>query len=469
MIIKNSFLIASFLLLIIGNIAAQERFKTEVFTTLDTINAIPYSEVIDESGKIKGLLLNLLSPPKNDTMQMRPLLIFINGAHTFDARFSLDCSRSFSKKGYVTAVIPYRRFNKNTENALELDAKRAVIYFRKNAIKYRIDTTQIFIGGSGVGASAAMAVAYSPTKEASTKVHAVINLGGWINPSNIKKGNASLYNIASFTKTEAPINSNGYGLYKKCVGLGIGTDWKYFTDSEKGSIKVQKKIQVSIESISLWLFTQLRYNQINDRENVMRYEKEIIRFDSLNNVEKYPENAILFLGSSYIRLWTNIRKDLEYEHIIHRGFGGSNLKDVAYYIKRIVYPHNPKAIFMYVGNDIIVDQRDKTPNQALELFKYIVNTIRAKYSTVPITWLAISPSEKRWTKWNEIIALNKVIKDYCSTQHNLYFIDAKDQFLGADGKPIANLFRDDKLHYNEQGYQLWGARIKKDVKVIAEK
>ena len=469
MIIKNSFLITTFLLLIIGNSAAQKRFKTEVFTTLDTINAITYGEAIDESGKKKKLLINLISPPKNDTLQVRPVLIFINGSHKVDVSFSLECSRSFSKKGYVTAVIPFRGSNKNWLNAIEQDAKKAVIFLRKNASKYRIDTAQIFIGGSAEGASAAMAVAYSPVKEDSAKVHAVINAGGWIDPSNIKKGNASLYNVASFTKRGAIKKSNGYELYKKCVELGIGTDWNELTNSEKEANQLQKKIKVSIESMNSWLYTQLSLNQINDRENVLRYEKEINKFDSLNKVEIYPEDAILFLGSSYIRLWTNIRKDLEYEHIIHRGFGGSNLKDVAYYIKRIVYPHNPKAIFMYVGNDIIVDQRDKTPNQALELFKYVVNVIRAKYPTIPITWLAVSPSEKRWSKWNEVIALNKGIKDYCTTQHNLFFIDAKDQFLGEDGKPIANLFRDDKLHYNEQGYQIWGARIKKEVKVIAEK
>ena len=469
MIKQKGLSIAVCLLLIVCITQAQKRFQSEVFTSTESVQSIPYGVAVNESGKNQALLLNLLTPPNNDTMQMRPLLIFINGSRAADGSFSLAGSSSFSKRGYITAVIPYRKPGQQTGNTIQQDVQEAVLFFRKNAAVYRIDTAQIFIGGSAQGASAAMAVAYSRAADPSEKVHAVINVGGQFNPSAIQQGNAPLYNMEALTKTAADKTGNGYELYKKCVELGIGTDWKFFPNTGKDAGNMQQKIQSSIESISAWLYTQLRYNQINNRENVLRYEKEIVRFDSLNEIEKYPENSILFLGSSYIRLWTNIREDLEYTNIIHRGFGGSNLKDVAYYIKRIVYPHQPKAIFMYVGNDIIVDERDKTPEQALELFKYTVNMIRAKYPTVPITWLAVSPSERRWAKWKEVIALNKGIKNYCASNPNLYFIDAKDQFLGADGKPIASLFRDDKLHYNEKGYQLWGARIKKEVKTIAEK
>jgi lysophospholipase L1-like esterase len=166
-------------------------------------------------------------------------------------------------------------------------------------------------------------------------------------------------------------------------------------------------------------------------------------------------------------MWKNIRTDLNYKGIIHRGFGGSNLRDVAYYIKRIVYPHNPKAIFIYVGNDITATERDKSPDQVLELYKYIVKTIREKYPTTPITWLAISPSEKRWSVWEKIQQANGLVKIYTDSQPNLFFIDAGQQFLGTDGKPNATLYRDDKLHYNDEGYKLWGKSIKESVNKIA--
>jgi lysophospholipase L1-like esterase len=40
-------------------------------------------------------------------------------------------------------------------------------------------------------------------------------------------------------------------------------------------------------------------------------------------------------------------------------------------------------------------------------------------------------------------------------------------FRSKDGKPIENLFVEDRLHYNEKGYQLWGKEIKKLVHQLA--
>ena len=201
----------------------------------------------------------------------------------------------------------------------------------------------------------------------------------------------------------------------------------------------------------------------------MRYAKDINTFDSLNTVEKNSDKAIMFIGSSYIRLWKNIREEVKYKEIIQRGFGGCNLRDVAYYVKRIVYPHNPKAIFIYVGNDITASEKDKAPDQVLEMYKYVVKVIREKYPTIPITWLAISPSERRWAKWNEVQEANALIKIFCKAKPNLYFIDSGAEFLGKNGQPITALYRDDKLHYNEEGYKVWGKNIRKQVKQISKK
>jgi lysophospholipase L1-like esterase len=221
--------------------------------------------------------------------------------------------------------------------------------------------------------------------------------------------------------------------------------------------------------MAAWLYTQLKTSKGKSESHVWRWEKEMVRFDSLNAVEKYNSNAIMFLGSSYIRLWKNIRTDLQYKDIIHRGFGGCNLADVAYYVKRIVYPHNPKALFIYVGNDIVVSEKDKAPDQILELYKYVVQVVRQKYPTMPITFLPISPSEKRWASWDKVQEANALVKAYCASAPSLYFIDAGQSFLGEDGKPITSLYRDDKLHYNEEGYKVWGAAIAKEVKRISKK
>jgi len=80
---------------------------------------------------------------------------------------------------------------------------------------------------------------------------------------------------------------------------------------------------------------------------------------------------------------------------INRGFGGSKLQEVAYYLERLIKAHqNLKGVFLYVGNDIVGNNTDKTALQDLELVKYITEVIRTKYPTIPIFWNQISPSEK---------------------------------------------------------------------------
>ena len=96
-----------------------------------------------------------------------------------------------------------------------------------------------------------------------------------------------------------------------------------------------------------------------------------------------------------------------------------------------------------------------------------MEVIRRKFPTTPITWLFISPSEKRWGVWDKVQAANKLIDEYCKNSNNLYTINFSDSFIGADGLPIKKLYRDDKLHYNEDGYVIWGNAIKEQVKQIA--
>jgi len=109
-----------------------------------------------------------------------------------------------------------------------------------------------------------------------------------------------------------------------------------------------------------------------------KWEKNIQKFEELDKTEQYPDDAVLFTGSSSIVLWSTIKEDMAPYHVIHRGFGGSKFSDLACYIDRIVYPHQFQALVMYLGNDITGGKADKTPEEIAHLFKYIVKEVRKK-------------------------------------------------------------------------------------------
>jgi lysophospholipase L1-like esterase/pimeloyl-ACP methyl ester carboxylesterase len=503
-----SFLLAS---LLIVHAAHAQRFKNEVFRSIDSSVNVEYGKAINIKEQLESLKLDLFLPP-GDTMGSRPVVIFVHGGGFQNGNRKLALAQQFclgfAKKGYVTASISYRlgidsaKSEKEYAEAMyraQQDVRTAIRFLKSNAQHWGIDTQQVFLSGTSAGAMTALAVAYMDADEVpalvdtqrwgrlegdaahnqySSKVHGVINMwGAMIDYRWINQGDMPLYNTSGTADKTVPFDSSfdyhgfKYGanvLYQRCLELGIPTTWRPFYGAGHTLGSQKPKLDSCFSEIADWLYTRLSLHKPANDLGVRRWEKEVLVFDSLNAVEQHGSNAILFLGSSYIRMWKNIRKDLNYSDIIHRGFGGCNLADVAYYTKRIVYPHQPKAIFMYVGNDIVAGVRDKTPLQVLELFKHVVRTIREKYPDVPITWLQISPSERRWSVWDKVSAANAMISAYCTSNPGLYYIASSEKFLTPSGQPNEALYLKDKLHYNEAGYRVWGKHIRRQVHKIAK-
>ena len=101
---------------------------------------------------------------------------------------------------------------------------------------------------------------------------------------------------------------------------------------------------------------------------VLSWEPDIQKFEQLDKTEKYPGDAILFAGSSSIRLWTSLEKDMAPYHIIQRGYGGAHLSDFAVYAPRIFDNHKCQALVLFIANDITGSESDRTPEEVASLF-----------------------------------------------------------------------------------------------------
>jgi len=56
---------------------------------------------------------------------------------------------------------------------------------------------------------------------------------------------------------------------------------------------------------------------------------------------------------------------------------------------------------------------------------------------------------------SKIRETNTLIEDYADDADEVDYIDVFTPMLDASGQPRAELFRDDALHLNAQGYALW--------------
>jgi poly(3-hydroxybutyrate) depolymerase len=159
------------------------RYKDIVFSSATATNGIQYGSNLNVDGSTASLLLDLYQPT-GDTLKLRPLVICIHGGSLIAGSrgdMGAFCS-DLAKRGYVSATIEYRlgiespKGVKTIEEALlrgVQDTKAAVRFFRANAAKYGIDTSQIYLEGSSAGSMIAVHYAYWDQNELPTDLNQV--------------------------------------------------------------------------------------------------------------------------------------------------------------------------------------------------------------------------------------------------------------------------------------------------------
>jgi acetyl esterase/lipase len=161
------------------------RYLAEIFPEVESTKDIIYKTVEDRSGKIVDLKLDIYAP-KNDTLDKRPLVVWIHGGGFYMGNKSVMASRciEFAKMGYVAATINYRLSREYTSNIMDAisdateDARSAIDWLRKNATKYGIDIENIFVGGSSAGGITSLHLGYEDTGWDKSGIKGIIDLWG---------------------------------------------------------------------------------------------------------------------------------------------------------------------------------------------------------------------------------------------------------------------------------------------------
>jgi lysophospholipase L1-like esterase len=183
-----------------------------------------------------------------------------------------------------------------------------------------------------------------------------------------------------------------------------------------------------------------------------RFEQDIRAFEAWDRQNSFPNSAVLFVGSSSIRMWPTAESFPD-ATVINRGFGGSHTSDVNYFAERIVVKYKPKLIVFYAGDNDI--ESGKPPEQVFDDFQSFSKTIHERLPGARIVYLPIKPSLARWPKWPRMQQVNAQVEKLMHTDRRLVYVDTATPMLGTDGRPRPELFLDDGLHLNDNGYRLW--------------
>lgn len=178
-----------------GNLVAQvasdsctiNRFRPGLTTfAFSSVDAVPitYGTTATHVGRVYS--------PTGDPTSCRPVVIWAHGGGFFAGSYleqkTTDMMRQLARKGYVAIAIAYRLWPASPANAQQFqealirgvqDMKAAVRFVKANANTLRIDTSQVFVGGSSAGAIIANHTTYMGASEAFPL--ALANQGGSLN------------------------------------------------------------------------------------------------------------------------------------------------------------------------------------------------------------------------------------------------------------------------------------------------
>ena len=193
----------------------------------------------------------------------------------------------------------------------------------------------------------------------------------------------------------------------------------------------------------------------------LRYSEAINKFKSADSIAMPKPNSILFVGSSSIVGWKTLAEDLPQIDVINRGFGGSHLSDLIYFMDDIVFPYKPNAIVVYEGdNDIAAGL---SPESFYRNYLTFTTKTLEKWPELPIFFISIKPSLDRIEHFDTMARANALVKAYIDTQDNQYYIDVFNAMLGEDGQPLPEIFGHDGLHLNAKGYEIWTREVSKEL------
>jgi lysophospholipase L1-like esterase len=190
------------------------------------------------------------------------------------------------------------------------------------------------------------------------------------------------------------------------------------------------------------------------------YEDEVKRVEKVRAELSYnPE--VLFYGSSTFNLWDNLEESFRSYKPVNLAFGGSTIAACSWFFERIVKGYDAiKAVVIYAGDNDLGDNRH--PEEVYICFFQLVTQIRERFGDIPVVYVSIKPSPRRWNIDEQIEYTNMIIeREIGKRGGNLHFVEIHDLILGENGKPNEQLFMEDGLHLNAKGHDIMKEQIGK--------
>lgn len=190
------------------------------------------------------------------------------------------------------------------------------------------------------------------------------------------------------------------------------------------------------------------------------WEFQVRAFDEADRRHPPGSGAVVFTGSSSIRYWRTLDRDMAPMPVLNRGFGGCHLAHVIQYAERVVIRYRPRAVVLYAGENDLGWPSTKTPEAVLADFKRFVEIVRSRLPGTWVYFISLKLSPFRRGRWRAMREANRLVEEFARGREGVTFIDTSTAMVGPGGNPRQDLLPWYRLHMTAQGYKLWASIIK---------
>ena len=197
-----------------------------------------------------------------------------------------------------------------------------------------------------------------------------------------------------------------------------------------------------------------------------KYTAEVAKF-ALQPVQ--PPGGVLLVGSSIFKRWTNAVSDLAPLPVTNRAFGGSQTSHQLMFFDQVVPPCSPGLIVWYCGSNDIKGKKDAA--SILGRTEEWISRVKQIDPATEILLVSVirAPQKHRDAQIDVVDAVNRGYEEIARSKEGVFYVDVNPALQSLTGKPRAELYVEDGLHLNREGYHQMNNLLKPAIEKIWER
>jgi lysophospholipase L1-like esterase len=191
-----------------------------------------------------------------------------------------------------------------------------------------------------------------------------------------------------------------------------------------------------------------------------RFAQRVAAYLQADKASPPPACGIVFVGSASIVGWKTLKADMAPATVLARGLGDSTIEDQIFFFDQLVAPYRPRAIFLYAGENDIVNGLE--PKDVLEDLKTFMAVKRKALGSTPVYYIAAKASPARLQFAQKQQMANELAERLARKEPDLHYVDVAHA-MWEGGHVLGTLkpiYVRDGIHMTPEGYAAWTRIIK---------